>query len=208
MEPLRVVEGIVAPLDRVNVDTDQIIPKQFLKRIERTGFGRFLFYDWRYLPDGSPNPDFVLNQDPWKNATILLTRSNFGCGSSREHAPWALVDFGFRAILAPSFADIFYNNCFKNGLLPVVLPGEVIDELFKKVRAHQEGYRLVVDLEKQEVREATGKESLVARFDVDPFRRECLLKGWDDIALTLQYEAAIAEYERRRAWSYPAGAGR
>lgn len=208
MEPLRVVEGIVAPLDRVNVDTDQIIPKQFLKRIERTGFGRFLFYDWRYLPDGSPNPDFVLNQDPWKNATILLTRSNFGCGSSREHAPWALVDFGFRAILAPSFADIFYNNCFKNGLLPVVLPGEVIDELFKKVRARQEGYRLVVDLEKQEVREATGKESLVARFDVDPFRRECLLKGWDDIALTLQHEAAIAEYERRRARSYPAGAGR
>ncbi|MBE3576075.1 MAG: 3-isopropylmalate dehydratase small subunit [Limnochordales bacterium] len=195
MKPLRIVEGIVAPLDRVNVDTDQIIPKQFLKRIERTGFGQFLFYDWRYLPDGSPNPDFVLNQDPWTQASILLTRNNFGCGSSREHAPWALADFGFRVIIAPSFADIFYNNCFKNGMLPVVLPESVVDELFRRTAAAgRAGYRLTVDLEKQEVRDESGWK---VSFTIDPFRRECLLEGWDDIDLTLRYEDDIRAYELR-----------
>lgn len=195
MKPLRVVEGIVAPLDRVNVDTDQIIPKQFLKRIERTGFGQFLFYDWRYLPDGSPNPDFVLNQEPWKRANILLARSNFGCGSSREHAPWALADFGFRVIIAPSFADIFYNNCFKNGMLPVILPENKVDELFRRTAAAgRAGYRLRVDLEQQEIRDESGWK---VAFTVDPFRRECLLEGWDDIDLTLRYEHAIRAYELR-----------
>jgi len=195
MKPLRVVEGLVAPLDRVNVDTDQIIPKQFLKRIERTGFGQFLFYDWRYLPDGSPTPDFVLNQEPWKQASILLARNNFGCGSSREHAPWALADFGFRVIIAPSFADIFYNNCFKNGLLPVTLSESDIDELFRRTEAAgRSGYRLTVDLEQQEVRDESGWK---ANFTIDPFRRQCLLEGWDDIALTLRHEDAIRAFEER-----------
>ncbi len=191
MQPFTVHEGLVAPLDQVNVDTDQIVPKQFLKRIERTGFGQFLFYDWRFLPDGSPNPDFVLNKPEYQGATILLTRRNFGCGSSREHAPWALLDYGFRAILAPSFADIFFNNCFKNGILPVVLSEEAIDELFKRATA-QPGYRLTVDLETCQVRDAAG---LVLPFQVDPFRRECLLQGLDDIGITLQYEEKIRAYE-------------
>ncbi|HWP41969.1 MAG TPA: 3-isopropylmalate dehydratase small subunit [Blastocatellia bacterium] len=189
--------GLVATLDRINVDTDQIIPKQFLKRIERTGFGQFLFYDWRFREDGSINPEFELNQPRFERASILLTRANFGCGSSREHAPWALIDYGFRAIIAPSFADIFYNNCFKNGLLPVTLPEGEIEELFELTRSN-EGYHLIVDLERQVVADDSGKER---RFEVDAFRRRCLLDGLDDIGLTLQYEDDISRYEARRAAS-------
>ncbi|MBO8141688.1 MAG: 3-isopropylmalate dehydratase small subunit [Firmicutes bacterium] len=192
MEALRVHSGLVAPLDRVNVDTDQIIPKQFLKRIERTGFGQFLFFDWRFREDGTPNPDFVLNWPRYQGATILLARHNFGCGSSREHAPWALLDYGFRVIIAPSFADIFYNNCFQNGILPVRLPEEAVDELFRRTEA-QEGYRLTVDLEQCQVRDDAG---LAFSFEIDPFRRHCLLEGLDDIGITLQYEDKIQEFER------------
>ena len=181
-------------LDRVNVDTDQIIPKQFLKRIERTGFGEFLFYDWRFNPDGSPKPEFVLNQPQFRDATILLARANFGCGSSREHAPWALLDYGFRSIIAPSFADIFYNNCFKNGMLPVVVSEEQVEKLFQRVAASP-GYELTVDLERQWV---TDDDGLRFSFDIDPFRRECLLGGLDDIGLTLQHEDKIREHEARR----------
>jgi len=181
-------------MDRVNVDTDQIIPKQFLKRIERTGFGEFLFYDWRFNPDGSINQDFELNDPRYHGATILVARANFGCGSSREHAPWALLDYGFRSILAPSFADIFYNNCFKNGMLPVVLSEEQIEQLFRRA-AKNSGYELTVDLERQWV---TDDEGLRFTFDVDPFRRECLLKGLDEIGLTLQHEDKIREHEARR----------
>jgi 3-isopropylmalate/(R)-2-methylmalate dehydratase small subunit len=181
-------------LDRVNVDTDQIIPKQFLKRIERTGFGQFLFYDWRFNPDGSINPEFELNDPRFDGATILVARSNFGCGSSREHAPWALLDYGFRSIIAPSFADIFYNNCFKNGMLPVVLSEEQIERLFRRA-AKTAGYELTVDLERQWV---TDDEGGRFTFDVDPFRRECLLKGLDDIGLTLQHEDKIREHEACR----------
>jgi len=184
--------GLVAPLDRANVDTDQIIPKQFLKRIERTGFGQYLFFDWRFLDSGEQNPDFVLNLPRYQGATILLARRNFGSGSSREHAPWALADYGFRAIIAPSFADIFYNNCFKNGLLPVRLEEALVDDLFHRVARHV-GYRLTVDLDGQTVRDEHG---LSARFDVDPFRRHCLLEGLDDIGLTLEHEDKIAAYER------------
>jgi 3-isopropylmalate/(R)-2-methylmalate dehydratase small subunit len=186
--------GLASMLDRVNVDTDQIIPKQFLKRIERTGFGQFLFHDWRFNPDGSMNPDFELNNPRYEGATILVTRANFGCGSSREHAPWALLDYGFRSILAPSFADIFYNNCFKNGMLPVVLSEEQIEQLFTRA-SQNPGYELTVDLERQWV---TDDEGLRFTFDVDPFRRECLLKGLDDIGLTLQHEHQIREHEARR----------
>jgi len=186
--------GLVATLDRVNVDTDQIIPKQFLKRIERSGFGEFLFYDWRFNPDGSPKPDFELNQTRFQGATILVARANFGCGSSREHAPWALLDYGVRSIIAPSFADIFYNNCFKNGMLPVVLSEEQVDELFKRALANP-GYELTVDLTRQWV---TDDEGLRFSFEVDPFRRECLLKGLDDIGLTFLHEDKIKEYEARR----------
>lgn len=195
MEPFVRHNGLVAPLDRVNVDTDQIIPKQFLKRIERTGFGQFLFYDWRFKDNGEPNPDFVLNAPRYQGASILLTRNNFGSGSSREHAPWALLDYGFRAILAPSFADIFYNNCFKNGILPIILPEETINELFKRVEAN-EGYRLTVDLEQQKITDDAGLE---ISFDVDPYRKNCLLQGLDDIGVTLQYEDAIRAYEEKRA---------
>ena len=187
--------GLVATLDRVNVDTDQIIPKQFLKRIERSGFGEFLFYDWRFNPDGSAKPGFELNQTRFQGATILVARANFGCGSSREHAPWALLDYGFHSIIAPSFADIFYNNCFKNGMLPVVLSEEQVDELFKRATANS-GYELTVDLTRQWV---TDDEGLRFSFEVDPFRRECLLKGLDDIGLTLQHEDKIKEHEARRA---------
>src|SRR5919198_799978 len=171
--------GIVAPLDRVDVDTDQIIPKQFLKRIERTGFGRFAFFDWRFKDDGTPNPDFELNKPGYDGASILVAGRNFGCGSSREHAPWALQDYGFRVIIAPSFADIFYNNCFKNGMLPVVLPDAQMDLLFRRTE-EQEGYSLAVDLETQTVNDQSGSK---LSFDLDPFRRECLLKGLDDIGL-------------------------
>ncbi|HEY3083162.1 MAG TPA: 3-isopropylmalate dehydratase small subunit [Chloroflexota bacterium] len=183
--------GTVAPLDRVDVDTDQIIPKQFLKRIERTGFGQFLFYDWRFREDGSPNPDFELNLPAYRGASILVSGRNFGCGSSREHAPWALQDYGVRAVIAPSFADIFFNNCFKNGMLPVVLPEETVNELLARAK-ERPGYRLTVDLESQTVGD---EEGVVAHFEVDPFRRHLLLNGLDDIGLTLQHEAEITRHE-------------
>jgi 3-isopropylmalate/(R)-2-methylmalate dehydratase small subunit len=193
MEPFTKHRGLVATLDRVNVDTDQIIPAQFLKRIERTGFGRFLFYDWRFK-DGAAAPDFELNQPRFNGATILVARANFGCGSSREHAPWALLDYGFRSIIAPSFADIFYNNCFKNGMLPIRLSENQVDEIFRRANA-EPGYGLAVDLERQWVTDDSG---LRFSFEIDPFRRECLLKGLDDIGLTLQHEDKIREYEERR----------
>jgi len=191
MKPFTVHTGLVAPMDRSDVDTDQIIPKQFLKRIERTGFGQFAFFDWRYLDDGRPNPEFELNRPEYQGATILLARRNFGCGSSREHAPWALDDYGFRAIIAPSFADIFYNNCFKNGLLPIRLDEAAVDELFARTARHS-GYRLTIDLEQKKISDEHG---LNVSFEVDEFRRHCLLNGLDDIGLTLQYEADIARYE-------------
>ena len=197
MEPFVKVTGVVAPLDRPNVDTDQIIPKQFLKRVERTGFGEFLFFDWRYREDRTPNPEFELNAPAYRGASILAAGKNFGSGSSREHAPWALADYGFRAILAPSFADIFYNNCFKNGLLPVKLPEGVMNEIISRAKAGN-GWQLTVDLEHQLVSDAQG---FTAPFEVDPFRRYCLLNGLDDIGLTMQHAEAIADYESRRpAW--------
>jgi 3-isopropylmalate/(R)-2-methylmalate dehydratase small subunit len=192
MNPFTKHTGLVAPLDRVNVDTDQMVPKQFLKWITREGYGRVLFYDWRYLDDGTtPNPDFVLNALHYRRASILLARANFGCGSSREHAPWAILDYGFRAILAPSYADIFYNNCFKNGILPVTLTDAQIDEIFRRVSA-TEGYRLTVDLETQTVTDDAG---LRYEFSVEPFRRQCLLNGWDEIGLTLRLADRITAYE-------------
>jgi 3-isopropylmalate/(R)-2-methylmalate dehydratase small subunit len=193
MEPFARLTGVVAPLDRLNVDTDQIIPKQFLKRLERTGFGQFLFFDWRYNNDGTPNPDFELNAPAYQGATILVAERNFGCGSSREHAPWALLDYGFRAILAPSFADIFYNNCFKNGILPVTLPEEAIQQIIKRAQ-DDPGFKITVDLERRVV-EDDGGHSLP--FEVDDFRRKCLLEGLDDIGLSLQYEDAIRAYEEK-----------
>ena len=197
MTPFRVHTGGVAPLDRPNVDTDQIIPKQFLKRIERTGFGPALFYDWRYEADGTtPRPDFELNRPPAAGASILLCGPNFGCGSSREHAPWALADYGLRALLAPSFADIFYNNCFQNGLLPVRLAPETIRDLFARIaKAGAAGYTLSVDLERCEVRDAT--DAVLARFEIDPYRRESLLAGLDEIDRTLRLDEAISAYEAR-----------
>jgi 3-isopropylmalate/(R)-2-methylmalate dehydratase small subunit len=192
MEPFTKHTGLVAPLDRVNVDTDQMVPKQFLKLQTRAGYGRVLFYDWRYLPGEKSNPDFVLNYSRYKGASIILARANFGCGSSREHAPWAILDYGFRTILAPSYADIFYNNCFKNGILPVTLANEQMDELFTRTEKN-EGYRLTVDLEQQIVTDNSG---LRYPFTIDPFRRECLLKGLDDIGLTLQHESEIAAFEK------------
>jgi 3-isopropylmalate/(R)-2-methylmalate dehydratase small subunit len=193
MQPFTKMSGPVMPMDRVNVDTDQMVPKQFLKRLTREGYGRVLFYDWRYLPGEKPNPDFVLNKPRYKGASVLLARANFGCGSSREHAPWAILDYGFRAILAPSYADIFYNNCFKNGILPVTLSNEQIDELFARTAA-KEGYRVAVDLERQVV---TDENGLRYGFTIDPFRRECLLKGLDDIGLTLLHEADISAFEKK-----------
>ncbi len=183
--------GLVAPMDRSNVDTDQIMPKQFLKRVERTGFGEFLFYDWRYLEDGSDNPEFELNRPEYQGASILLTRRNFGSGSSREHAPWGLEDYGFRAILAPSFADIFFNNCFKNGILPIQLDEAVIENLFARVTQNS-GYQLTIDLETQTI---TDDQGLALEFDVDSFRRHCLMNGLDDIGLTLENEDEIVAYE-------------
>lgn len=194
MTPFIKHRGRVATLDRVNVDTDQIIPKQFLKRIERTGFGQYLFYDWRFRGDGSPDPDFELNQSRFAGASILLTRDNFGCGSSREHAPWALLDYGFQVLIAPSFADIFYNNCFKNGMLPIRLPERQVEELFRKVR-NQGRLELTVDLEQQKIQDDSG-ESI--DFEIDPFRRKTLLEGLDEISLTLQQEDAIRAFERGR----------
>jgi len=191
MNPFTKHTGIVAPLDRPNVDTDQIIPKQFLKRIERTGFGEFLFFDWRRQEDGSDDPGFVLNQEPYRQATILLARDNFGCGSSREHAPWALSDFGFRVVIAPSFADIFYNNCFKNGMLPVRLSEAQVEGLFQRTAATK-GYQLTVDLDTCQLSDESG---LAIPFEVDAFRRQCLLEGLDDISLTLEHEEKIAAFE-------------
>lgn len=195
MQPFVRHTGLVVPLDRSNVDTDQIVPKQFLKRIERSGFGQFLFFHWRYLDEQmTPNPQFELNRPEFRGATILLAGRNFGSGSSREHAPWALADYGFRAIIAPSFADIFYTNCLQNGLLPVRLDEKTVTDLFARVAAHP-GYQLTVDLEDCTVSDAYG---LSLGFEVDPFRRHCLLNGLDDIGLTLQHEAKIAAYEKAR----------
>ena len=195
MQPFISHVGRVAALPRANVDTDQIIPKQFLKRIERSGFGPFLFHDWRYLADGNSNPDFELNRAEAQGATLLLAGANFGCGSSREHAPWALADYGFRAIIAPSFADIFYGNCCQNGLLPVVLPEEAVSELFGRCEA-QRGYQLAIDLPSQTVSDTAGFR---AHFEIDAYRREMLLRGLDEIGRTLLEEPRIAAFERRRA---------
>ena len=198
MVPFRKHTGHVALLDRPNVDTDQIIPKQFLKRIERTGFGKFLFHDWRYLPNGYPNPSFSLNHPRYSGASILVTGKNFGCGSSREHAPWALADFGFRTIIAPSFADIFANNCLKNGLLPVVLPEVEVTEIGRVARESSKDYQVTVNLEDCSV---TDSEGFSSTFVMDAFQRHCLLEGLDDVGLTLQHEAEIAAYESQRlAW--------
>jgi 3-isopropylmalate/(R)-2-methylmalate dehydratase small subunit len=187
--------GKVVAMDRANVDTDQIIPKQFLKRIERTGFGEFLFWDWAKLDDGSPNPDFELNKPEAAGASILLARRNFGSGSSREHAPWALDDYGFRVVIAPSFADIFYNNCFKNGMLPIRLTEEEVEELFQRAAQH-ETYALTADLEEEKL---TDAHCFFAKIEVAPFRRHCLLNGLDDIGLTLEHEAKISAYEAANA---------
>lgn len=202
MQSLRIHRGLAAVLDRANVDTDQIIPKQFLKKIERTGFGRHLFHDWRFLDDAGEklNPEFILNHPRYSGASILLARENFGCGSSREHAPWALLDYGFRVIIAPSYADIFYNNCFKNGILPVVLSATDVGELFEFVEQN-EGAELEVDLEKNQVRVVNMPKFYP--FRVDEFRRECLLNGWDDIGLTLRHAAAIDAFEAKTAELLP-----
>ena len=195
--------GIVVALDRANVDTDQIIPKQFLKRIERTGFGQFLFFDWRFLADGAPNPEFELNQPLVAGASVLVARRNFGCGSSREHAPWALADYGFRVIIAPSFADIFFNNCFQNGMLPIRLPEADVEELFRRTAAAAAAgkpYRLDVDLAAGTVADAAG---FSRSFTVDPFRRRCLLEGLDDIALSLTHADEIASWEAAHALPPP-----
>ena len=208
MDKFERLDGLVAPLDRNNVDTDAIIPKQFLKSIKRSGFGPNAFDEWRYLDVGEPgqdcsqrprNPDFVLNQARYSGAQVLLTRANFGCGSSREHAPWALLDYGFKVILAESYADIFFNNCFKNGILPIVLPAAEIEALFQQVLATP-GYQLVVDLAAQTVTRPDGK---VLSFDVDAFRKECLLNGWDDIGLTLRHADKIKAFEEKRRLEQP-----
>ncbi len=191
MKPFKVEEGIVTLLDLPNVDTDQIIPKQFLKRIERSGFGPFLFFDWRFTKEGTLNPDFEMNAERYQGASILVTRANFGCGSSREHAPWSLLDYGFRCIIAPSFADIFYNNCFKNGILPVQLSETEIETLFNRVR-ETSGYTLRVDLEQEKI---TSDDGLCFEVKVTPFQRTCLLKGLDDISLTVAHEDKIKEFE-------------
>jgi 3-isopropylmalate/(R)-2-methylmalate dehydratase small subunit len=209
MEPFRMLTGLVAPLDRANVDTDAIIPKQFLKSIKRSGFGPNLFDAWRYLDRGEPgvdnsrrprNPDFVLNEPRYQGASILLARQNFGCGSSREHAPWALLDYGFRTLIAPSYADIFYNNCFKNGVLPIVLTEFEVNRLFDAVKAFP-GFKLVVDLERQRVGTTDG--SMTFGFEIDPFRKHCLINGLDDIGLTLQHADAIREFEARHLAAHP-----
>ena len=195
MKPFTTLTGTTVALDRANIDTDQIIPKQFLKRIERTGFGEFLFWDWRRTPDGKEDPNFELNNPAFKGATVLIARRNFGCGSSREHAPWALEDYGFRSVLAPSFADIFYNNCFKNGMLPIRLTEAQVDDLFARVAKHP-GYRLTVDLEAEKITDEFG---LSIPFEVEPFRRHCLLNGLDDIGLTLAHVDKISAYEAAHA---------
>jgi 3-isopropylmalate/(R)-2-methylmalate dehydratase small subunit len=194
MQPFHVHKGIPAPLDRANIDTDQIIPKQFLKRVERTGFGQFLFCDWRFRPDGIRDESFVLNQPRYTGASVLIAGKNFGCGSSREHAPWSLADFGFRAVIAASFADIFAANCAKNGIVTVTLSEADVAELLRRA-TELDGYTVTVDLESCEVRDRGG---LRARFAFDAFRRQCLLNGWDDISLTLRHEPDIRAYEERR----------
>ncbi|PLY04437.1 MAG: 3-isopropylmalate dehydratase small subunit [Desulfuromonas sp.] len=208
MDKFTTLTGLAAPLDRANIDTDAIIPKQFLKSIKRTGFGPYLFDEWRYLDHGEPemdctnrprNPDFVLNQQRYQGAQVLLARDNFGCGSSREHAPWALLDFGIRVIIAPSFADIFFNNCFKNGILPIILPADQVDALFTAVSATP-GYELTVDLEQQTISAADGTSYT---FDVDPFRKHCLLNGLDDIGLTLEKVEQIKAYEELKKKETP-----
>ena len=208
MKAYTVEQGIVAPLDRANVDTDLIIPKQFLKSIKRTGFGENLFDELRYLDEGYPgqdnsvrpiNPDFILNQPRYAGASVLLARANFGCGSSREHAPWALEEYGFRTVIAPSYADIFFNNSFKNGMLPVILAEDIVDQLFKECAA-TEGYQLTINLEAQEVRTSQGD---AFKFEIDPFRKHCLLNGLDDIGLTLQASEDICAYETKTKQSRP-----
>lgn len=193
MEPIKQHKGIVCPLDRANIDTDQIIPKQFLKRIERTGFGQYVFYHWRFDDDGNERADFSLNQEAYKDASILLTRENFGCGSSREHAPWSLLDYGFRIILAPSFADIFYNNSFKNGLVPIKVADEQIDQWMEKAR--QGELTLAVDLETKQI---TDQDGTVIEFDIPEYHRQNLINGWDEIALTMQLEDKISQFEQSR----------
>ncbi len=192
MQPFSKHTGLVVPLDRVNVDTDQMIPKQFCKLLTREGYGKLLFFDWRYLDGEKPNPEFVLNWPRYQGASVLLARANFGCGSSREHAPWGVLDYGFRVVIAPSFADIFYNNCFKNGILPITLPDKQVDELFCRTEKNVD-YKLTADLRGQTVTDELG---LRFTFEIDPFRKEILLKGLDDIGLTLQHETEIAAYEK------------
>ena len=196
MKAFTTLNGVAAILDKANVDTDQIIPKQFLRKIERSGFGVHLFHDWRFLDDAGtkPNPEFILNQPRYQGANILLARDNFGCGSSREHAPWALEDYGFRSIIAPSYADIFYNNCFKNGMLPIVLPAEQVEELFQYVEKTPDA-KLEIDLMSQVVKAGNGKSY---SFDVDSFRKDCLYRGLDDIGLTLENEKSITSFEKQR----------
>ena len=191
MDAFQTLTGLVAPLDRLNVDTDQIIPKQYLKTVRRTGLKEGLFYDWRHAADGTPDPTFFMNQSRFSGASILLGRDNFGCGSSREHAPWALLDYGIRCVIAPSFADIFYNNCFQNGILPVVLAADEINRLFDEVHAAN-GYQLTVDLDVHTITTPSGR---AMQFAIDPFRKSCLLNGLDTIALTLQHERDISAYE-------------
>jgi 3-isopropylmalate/(R)-2-methylmalate dehydratase small subunit len=195
MKAFTKLTGIVGPVDRVNVDTDAIIPKQFLKRIERTGFGQFLFFEWRFDEEGNVNPSFELNKPRYQGASVMISRANFGCGSSREHAPWAIQDYGFSVVIAPSFADIFYNNCFKNGILPVKLSEEQVEELFQRT-AKYEGYQLNVDLESKTI---TDEHGLSIAFDLDEHRRQFLLQGLDDIGLTLQHEDKITAFEAKRA---------
>jgi 3-isopropylmalate/(R)-2-methylmalate dehydratase small subunit len=199
MERFTTLTAVAAPLPMINVDTDMIIPKQFLKTIKRTGLGAALFHEMRTNPDGSENPDFVLNKPAYKNAKILVAGANFGCGSSREHAPWALLDFGFRVVFAPSFADIFYNNCFKNAILPIALPQDIIDKLMDDAERGANAV-ITVDLEKQEIR---GPDGGTVTFDIDPFRKQCLMNGWDDIGLTLRNEAKISDFESKRETAQP-----
>ncbi len=196
MEPFKTFAGAVMPMNRVNVDTDQIIPKQFLKRVERTGFGEFLFYNWRFNDDGTEKSDFVLNQPGYRDAEIIVAGRNFGSGSSREHAPWALGQYGFKVVIAPSFADIFHSNCFQNGLLPIVLPEETVQQIIENAE-RDPGYRLHVDLEAERVWD--DNEQVVAEFSVEPFRRHCLLNGLDDIGLTLEHDDAISAFESSRS---------
>jgi 3-isopropylmalate/(R)-2-methylmalate dehydratase small subunit len=199
MEPFKKLDGVAAPLDMINVDTDMIIPKQFLKTIHRTGLGKALFDELRYNEDGSEKPDFVLNKPAYRKAQILVAGENFGCGSSREHAPWALLDFGIRCVIAPSFADIFYNNCFKNGILPIRLPQEIVDKLLDDA-SRGSNARISINLETKEIR---GPDGGMVKFEVDEFRRQCLLNGWDDIGLTLREDDKIATYEKRHKHDAP-----